>query len=73
MQPTVFVEEAHLPQDSELTPEPLIPEEGAHLMESYVLTLLEQDVVYSVVVMLKSQTDNTTSQPVYGKMESRVI
>jgi hypothetical protein len=68
MQSTVFVEEAHLPQDSELTPEPGLPEEGAHLMESYALTHLKQDVVYAVVVQLKSHMENATSQPVYGKM-----
>jgi hypothetical protein len=65
MQSTVFVEEATLPQDSELTPEAVLPEEGSHLMESYALTTLKQDVVYAVVVQLKSHMENTTSQPVY--------
>ena len=66
MQSNVVVEEA--PRlNPELTPELMLPEEGAHLMESYALTQLEQDVVYSVIIQLKSHTENTSSLPVYGK------
>ena len=69
MQSKVFVEEATgLPPEPDLTPELLVPEEEGYLMEGYALAPLKQDVVYSVVVQLKSPTENTTSQPVYGKM-----
>ena len=72
MQSTVVVQEA-LPLGTELTPDPPLMEEGAHLMESYALTAMQQDVVYSVTVQLKSHSENTSSLPVFGKNSQLMI
>lgn len=67
MQSSVVVEEVTSYNSNELTSELLPLEEGGYLMEAHAITLMKQDVVYSVVVQLNSLSENTTSLPVYGK------
>lgn len=44
----------------------LLPTEDAILMESHKMVVMEQDVVYSIIVQLTSQSENVTSQPIFG-------
>ena len=67
MHSSIIVEEAH-PQDrDELTDQPLLATGDALLMESHKMAVLEQDVVYCITVRLTGQSENATSQPLYGK------
>ena len=51
----------------ELTDQPLLATGDALLMESHKMAVLEQDVVYCITVRLTGQSENATSQPLYGK------
>ena len=69
MQPKVMVEEAPT-QDAEITTVPA-PVEGDEPMRTHTVFRMKQDVVYSVTVQLSSMSENTSSQPAFGKRIQR--